>query len=453
MPDGSSEPRFDAEAVFLEGSAFVQRRFQPKDHLTQTYIECLGCALKLLPVDRPKSHEKLVRCLSDFLVGVRQSEDGLLCWPMDANTFTGGPYSQEIATKVRSALKGAGLLWVVQRHRKGLSVVYGCKKALAPSWLKFEEHEKVPLLQVRAAKANFYHRYGRPKGKSLKLSEFEGLYETPQAEMEEIIQHTTAHPLVDDNGTGWSRLTRVFNDGRLDHGGRLYCGYQSQKKERRVSWTIDGEPVCEVDIKASFLFIGSRLIKLNKPLPSDPYSKIRFVRRKPELRDLGKILVSSIISKPNLPLKFPKSDEKDEAGRTIPLKDFFNLPASANVMEYVEDVLAAYPFLKNLQNHGSMLMYLESQIIVDSMLELVRREEPIVTYPIHDCLICKEKDVEEVVEVLRCVMRHHLGAEPVLDIVYRDNRGKETRHPQYEPTSLPAHLDWWTDESPELIED
>jgi hypothetical protein len=42
-------------------------------------------------------------------------------------------------------------------------------------------------------------------------------------------------------------MTRIFNDGNFDLGGRFYCPIQSLKKEARRSLTFNGDPVVEID--------------------------------------------------------------------------------------------------------------------------------------------------------------------------------------------------------------
>lgn len=42
-------------------------------------------------------------------------------------------------------------------------------------------------------------------------------------------------------------MTRIFNDGSFDLGGRFYCPIQSLKKEARRSLTFNGDPVVEID--------------------------------------------------------------------------------------------------------------------------------------------------------------------------------------------------------------
>jgi hypothetical protein len=68
---------------------------------------------------------------------------------------------------------------------------------------------------------------------------------------------------------------RIFNNGSWAKGGRLYSPcedtYQLMPETKRLEMTINGEPVAEIDIKASHLTIYHAMV--GEPLDglSDPY--------------------------------------------------------------------------------------------------------------------------------------------------------------------------------------
>jgi hypothetical protein len=54
------------------------------------------------------------------------------------------------------------------------------------------------------------------------------------------------------NGHAAACATRVYHDGRFDAGGRLYGAWTGLDKDtQRLHCTIDGEPICEIDIRGS----------------------------------------------------------------------------------------------------------------------------------------------------------------------------------------------------------
>ena len=105
---------------------------------------------------------------------------------------------------------------------------------------------------------------------------------------------------------------RVFNNG--DHpnfdwnmGGRLYShgegNYQQMERADRLRMTINGEPVCEIDIRASYLTIFHALIGESSIQPGPlryPRSLVR------TLRDVVKMWVTASFGN-NAPItKWPR---------------------------------------------------------------------------------------------------------------------------------------------------
>jgi hypothetical protein len=187
------------ENQILSGEAFVARRFEPKNQETSVYVEDLARFLGLVPSGRMTSDQKIIYCLSDVLVAAMTSLTGRICWPMDAALFTGSAYGRTIALRVNDALKALGLLEQVQKPvwgRNPRSAVFLIDKSIAPDWLQFREHKQVPVIEVRDAKPDYYHRYGKAKGKRLNLSRFKGQYEPLRDQMTFIVQAMGKHPLA-----------------------------------------------------------------------------------------------------------------------------------------------------------------------------------------------------------------------------------------------------------------
>ena len=60
------------------------------------------------------------------------------------------------------------------------------------------------------------------------------------------------HPIELPNGHAAASVTRVFHDSRFDAGGRLYGAWTGlDRDQKRIHCNIDGEPVVEIDIRAS----------------------------------------------------------------------------------------------------------------------------------------------------------------------------------------------------------
>jgi len=400
---------------FFLGESFVLRKFEPEDAATTKYVMQLAEHLGLLADARPTTMKKVLRCLSDFLVAVRQSNNGLLCWPTDKNSFTDGPYGWDIAKKVQRALVPR-YLRLRQKARFGeyaRSAVWQADRFIAPRCLRFQRHGRGPLVEVRDAKPDFYTSNGKPKGRTLPLSRFSGAVEPLQGQMRTVVAGMAKQPLMAPDGTVWASCWRVFNDGRLDRGGRVFGHWQNRASPERLTYTIQGEPVAEVDIKAAFPWLASRLMRWNEPLQPDPYGEIGFVKRNPEkLRGLAKVLVSALLSRTEPMTRFPRGENG------VSLKDEYGLPESHRVGGYVADIYRAMPFLKNAPSCAGQLMFHESEMVLQTMTEL--QEEGVVTYPVHDSVLCKASEVPMVVEVLQSVSITRFGATPTIEVKYSD---------------------------------
>jgi len=199
---------------------------------------------------------------------------------------------------------------------------------------------------------------------------------------------------------------RVFNCGDDDAfewnlGGRLYSpgkdSYQQIGSAERLKVTIDGKPVCELDIKSSYLTIfqaqrGQPLDFVNNP---DPYEL-------PELsatpRDVVKAFITATFGNGQFPARWsPKTagDLKEKTGQQHPIQP-------------VRDAVArAYPLLEGLRQDDAeppiwaRLMYLESDAVFRTMLAL--KDLNIPSLPVHDSLIVprdKEQTARDILSVL-----------------------------------------------------
>ena len=83
-------------------------------------------------------------------------------------------------------------------------------------------------------------------------------------EVAELNTHFATHKLEGARHIGWVRKFHGVSSDKymLNRGGRLYSqppmpatNYQSMSQERRLKLRMDGEPVSEIDISASYLTI------------------------------------------------------------------------------------------------------------------------------------------------------------------------------------------------------
>jgi hypothetical protein len=111
---------------------------------------------------------------------------------------------------------------------------------------------------------------------------------------------------------------RIFNNGSWKKGGRLYSqcqdSYQLMPEHRRLEMKINGEPVAEIDIKASFLTIYHA--KLGVPLEDreDPYARTGIAR------DVAKLWCIASFGESAPKLRWPRKmveDYRKDAGKDL----------------------------------------------------------------------------------------------------------------------------------------
>ncbi len=166
-------------------------------------------------------------------------------------------------------------------------------------------------------------------------------------------------------------------------------------KEARLSMTIGGEPVAEVDISSCFLSIIYKEKGVSLDLSQDLY----------ELPGIPRWLVkawftavtgnSGHLSRwpPKIAERYWEKDNSD-----IPI----TVTELRNLMEERHPVLADYDI------PWSRLHFIESEGILRAMWALMKVHK-VPTYPIHDCLLCRAKDAEVVRETLLMAFDKGMG--------------------------------------------
>ena len=270
-----------------------------------------------------------------------------------------------------------------------------------PKLLKIAEDHGV---LVSEAQDHFYIEFEMPS-ELVQLTKPSGATRnTAQArdmrnEVAELNAHFATHELEGARHIGWVRKFHGASPDKymLNRGGRLYSqppmpatNYQNMPQERRLKLRMDGEPVSEIDISASYLTIfyaahGQR-IKMD-----DAYSNI--IGPDALDRAIVKFWVNasfgnrSLITKWSADLKKAFAKRYRENGWTIDSKKY-------PVRSVREKTLARHPLLgqwgtklaPNMPWSYGHLMFSESRVIISTMLRLAR-EHNIPAAPVHDSLI------------------------------------------------------------------
>ena len=204
--------------------------------------------------------------------------------------------------------------------------------------------------------------------------------------------------------------TRNFNLRSWKKGGRLSSAGQNsyqQLPEQRYKMTINGEPVVEIDIKASHLTIYHA--KLGTPLDgaSDPYLRAGVDR------SIAKqwMIISFGNSRPatRWPAKTIEDYKKDTG------KDLRKVAKASDVGR---KMLTAFPALRKLENCSDIwadLQFIESEAVISTMLVLMHKHG-VPSLSMHDGIIVPKSKAELAKRVLSQQYRHFVGVRPMLTV-------------------------------------
>ena len=283
----------------------------------------------------------------------------------------------------------------------------------------FYDHFTVSLpkkpIRLRAAKGNFRSRMDR--GPAMQFEETEQTRALTE-QVHSLNEYLIDHSLEGGNLNGY---IRGFNEGNhpafnWDRGCRLYAvgadSYQLLKKAERLKMKIDGKPVAEIDINASFLRIFHSLI--DQPLPDrdDPYT----VDGLP--RDVVKAWVTATFGHDRFHQYWPPNLNKRLRD------DGIDTSKGMSMTKVQEKVVEAIPSFKlwNPEEHGwPRLMFLESEQMIASM-EHLRDNYDIPAFSIHDSVVVPKESVEISTAVLRERFEGRFGLEYRLTAHFSNNQ-------------------------------
>jgi hypothetical protein len=221
---------------------------------------------------------------------------------------------------------------------------------------------------------------------------------------------------------------RIFSNGddpdfRWNKGGRFYSqhfvdSYQVMSAERRARMTIDGEPVAEIDIRASYLTIFLSIHGIQLETTKDPY----------ELPGLGSEHRSAV-----------KAWMVATFGNTKPIRRWpprmlQKSPELAlhRVATITKAALTKYPALETWgqalggRTYGwADLMYLESAVMFSTMVDLMR-DHNTPSLSVHDSLIVPASRAEVAREAIKARFLTQQKVEPLLKINWAASDLKNT---------------------------
>ena len=222
---------------------------------------------------------------------------------------------------------------------------------------------------------------------------------------------------VDIRGGVHRGYVRVFNNGddptfSWSAGGRLYSGddsYQRVPRSERLRMTLNGEPVCEIDIRASYLTIYHAIHRAELDLTNDPYVLPKLGQ---DARAAVKAWFVTTFGSSKHISRWPKATKQDfreETGR-----DLSEYP----IKTIREEVFKSLPLMcawgtEKAFCNWSFLMWLESHVMVSAMLDLMRHHS-VPSLTVFDSLIVPASKRTLSEEVLRRHYRKLTTVTPML---------------------------------------
>jgi hypothetical protein len=380
-----------------------------------------------------KFTEALERFVGDLLRSrVGPMATGRIFHATGKSSFTNDPVKYDMFMRALEALKALGLVG----HRKGQTRYHetgfdpGHKVTISGRAARFWATPKLVKLAeehgIRSGNVgdhfapepptnplvlrDFGTGRGRNRERGPIIKNYERTDETArlEAEVRELNDFLARFDLTGARHEGY---IRSFNNCSWKKGGRLYsiCGdsYQRTPEPKRLEMMINGEPVSEIDIKASHLTIYHAMI--GEPLDglSDPYVRVNIPR------EVAKLWC--ITSFGNSSPRTRWSEEIVENYRKATDEDLRKVAKASAVSKLM---LEAFPALKKLEDHSDIwadLQFIESEAIIGTMLILMRTHR-IPSFSTHDGLIVPRSKADLAKTILAKEYRRVVGVEPMLTV-------------------------------------
>jgi hypothetical protein len=245
-------------------------------------------------------------------------------------------------------------------------------------------------------------------------------------------EHPLALPQIGNGVRGYAACaTRVFHDGALDRGGRYYGAWTTLNSEYRLQSTIDGEPLAEIDLNASQPTLFSSMLGMRMDVGNMWKDLYAVVADHVDLTDIDveddnttkrnklKQVTVELIGTGNA---FKRQEA--EQGR-FTFKD-------GEYARYRNALTKVVPALHQLNddyyNGSGFISFHEAQMMMLTLHKL--KDMGVVAYPVHDCLLVKDKEVDTALNVYRETIRGYIkeyghGSVDILVPVSVERSGKE----------------------------
>jgi hypothetical protein len=387
--------------------------------------------------------------LADLLRGYGDSEPEPNPWvyrSMHAKSFTGASVSYRTFGPLVDGLTQLGFIQRVDGHRVSSEnrgkfaarfratpalLAFCSERAVDPAnvhdHFEFEYDLPTEVVELRAAKRDEYWLKTKPVGTPMEF-ERAGVVTLIEDQVKELNEFFAQQKLRGGSHHGY---VRIYNNGdnsrfQWNMGGRLYSqhftdSYQVMGSDERLKMTINGEPVAEIDIRASYLTIFLSLHGIQLP-ESDPYD---LPGLGPEHREAVKQWMVATFGNSKPIVRWPPRMLK----KTPELEHY-------KASTITKAALTKYPALaswgrplKGVTYRWADLMWIESNVIHFTMLEL-KREHKIPSLSVHDSLIVPAHGAETAQAVLREKFQDQRRVTPLLKINWSKTLKSQPEEPK-----------------------
>ena len=418
--------------------------YQPYNDQAKALVDAVHSTLNI-PNSRPTSIETQKTIVSGFLAAAQRAfshDQGYIAIASNTNWWSQYPDAgHTIAMQVQKALvngeyieqienTGKRLWWLDEEDKKrsmGLMTTY----ALNESILHIDGFVEAEFIETGRATVlvgipetdgqKFYRRQNnRRKPKMLQRDvrkTFGKAYTVNTLEVEGLNTFWQKHPLalpqLGNGVRGYAACaTRIFHQGSLQDGGRYYGAWTSMNSSYRLQCTIDDEPVAEIDLNASQPTLFSSMMGMKMEVGAMWEDLYTYALEAVDLNDLdledddntrrGKIkqVTMELIGTGNS----HKRQEADDSSYTFVDGEF------ARYRNGLVKVVPALHFLDtDYFNGAGYISYHEAQMMTLALHQLKGMGIP--AYPVHDCLLVKNSNVDDALNVYRETIRDYIKEE------------------------------------------